>query len=133
MTYKRCKFFLNFILIASIVFSGIYFGDVQTDFTFINSAQKKIQSIYSGNKDTAKKQLCTDELISMSRTLLIREEGSRSNTINQRHICTLSLWDILSCHTYLTFGSPYIGDIQDEVCSNTIIINYIHHQDGEKS
>lgn len=130
MRLRHSNMLINFILLISLLLSGMCFNDFQADSRF--TCHKTSQSISSPYNYSHSEELCTLDLLENIQNVYVRH-GRSYQTPNIRQISLICILNIFSDTIY---HSAYISrDEQSgkQIPSNRIIISYIHQKDGSKA
>lgn len=124
---------LCFLLILFVVLSGLYFADNRKEyyFTYITENNETVHLCIKGN-NLLNQELCSEEVSGM--------HGMGSTVFRGRgaHRCMDSRIEIilLSVEMFLVFPAFIIimktRGMNEEISGTRVVIEYIHHQDGEK-
>lgn len=130
MRHRHYNMLINFILLISLLLSGMCFNDFQTDSRF--TCHKTYQTISNPNNYSHSEELCTLDLLENVQNVYVRH-GSSYQVSNIRQLSLICIHNIFSDTIY---HSDYISRNEQsgkQITSNRIIISYIHLKDGSKS
>ncbi len=130
MRHRHSNILINFILLISLLLSGMCFNDFQTDSHF--TCHKASQTISTTDSFSHSEELCTLDLLENIQNVYVRQ-GRSYQTSNIRQISLICILNIFSDTIY---HSAYISrDEQSgkQIPSNRIIISYMHQKDGSKA
>lgn len=133
MTLRKLKcYFITIVML----FLGICFYDIdniKADSSFAcTESGKNIPALNSCGKILSEGVMCTDEQLSARGAGSRLEESSRVNERTVRKMKFLSLAEILPDHSVLKFIMTS-AEKGRENRTSTVIISYVHNQDGAKS
>lgn len=134
MNHKRLQHFINFICIAAILITGLYFSNVRSDSSCLSEPSGYLHTIKSVDTLPISEELISSELLGNIKCVYMRSHA-RENTEHNccRPFILPSALHLLSNHLY-----HYFSGFTELLCTQTAfsqicIISYIHHQDGAKS
>lgn len=129
-----CYFITIVMLFLGICFYDIDdFGNIEVDSSFAyTESGKNIPTLNSCGKILSEGVMCTDEQLSARGAGSRLEESSRVNERAVRKMKFLSLAEILPEHSVLKFIMTSAEKGRENRAS-TVIICYVHNQDGAKS
>lgn len=130
MRHRHGNILINFILLISLLLSGMCFNDFQTDSRF--TCHKSSQTISNADSLSHSEELCTLDLLENIQNVYVRH-GKSYQAPTIRQISFICIHNIFSDTIY---HSDYISrDEQSgkQITSNRIIISYIHQKDGSKA
>lgn len=128
--FKSCNF-IYYILISALLLSGLFFSG-NSVLSFSHRLQESsIATISSPDNISDTPELCTDEMLGHNRQFLYNAESKKYSQDNFN-----GLFLLLTLHIFkqgsLIFYTSSNNELYHNVQSSTIIIVYIHNQDGEK-
>ncbi len=134
MKSRYLKNYICLLMIVSMIFSGICFEDTTT-YSLFSYATSESTSTYLDlqNGLASSQKLCTLQMLGQRNIISSPKTPRRSYDIRGiRTVLFKSLADIFLQNSSLLYASESV-DIFNEFFSNTVIITYIHMQDGQKA
>lgn len=134
MLYKQYRKCIYFLLILTVFISGMCFEKIQAD-SFLKCEQSEVNDWVPAlsARETSSQTICTEEMLVGSNVLspvsLTRRIGVRTLF---RTILSLAFIEYLVRRSLL-FSKAIIEKISFIVHSYSVIIHYIHQQDGAKA
>ena len=128
---KNC---ISLLLVITMIFTGMCFNDIKTDSIFSCAYDDSSASIiYSLNDDGSHPTVCTIEMLGSRSTLSALKPNRRSQeTIGVKlHLCLSLQSNHLQnpLYTYMAVS----GQPSADAFSLTVIVTYMHNQDGKKA
>lgn len=133
MKIKRVQKYVCFLLMLFISLSGMCHGLVQADFIF--ACAEKNTSVISRVEDKLGDQdAYVEEETGVGEVYgtVLRSRRSRSEESFARVEGLLQVPENLSGNSQVQSGSTDVGILKENL-SSTVVIEYVHHQDGAKS
>lgn len=132
---------IPFIYFLCILLLGMCLGNTPADsfFEYANTDSIQTQNdfqaaaIRSGSKAVPSAQIYKPRTFTQSEAALsLRQTTRRSSVRTGKGLSLLLCMLILFWLSLLCPASLYLRELIQEAASHTVIINYIHHQDGQK-
>lgn len=140
MRTASLKKFVSFFMMVIMLFTGICLHDIErfndsradSSLACIENVQDGIPALSSTSDILSNLEMCTEEQLGIREVTRSMEECSRIFEGEGERTGVISLSEILPRQFILSFIMRFAGANRENL-SSTVIIGYVHNQDGAKS
>lgn len=141
MHFKKYQIHICFLLVISLLLCGMCFETIQTDSSFVCSTSDKYpnstppaSTLRSPSKAFPSEQVYSPETLGQREVAAGIRQSARRSIVKMGRGNYYTLWTaVIIPQSFSAASINYNHTAMHAVRSNTIILGYIHHQDGKKS